>query len=78
MQRVPEADHERQTLSQPAEKTPIPPVTGYADGHEILFVHTDPSAPDTGAYPTQLWGSPPAGDRAGYWHAWPHDEVSSQ
>jgi hypothetical protein len=42
------------------EGTPvIPPVTGYADGEEIRFIHTETSDPDLAATLTEMMGGSP-------------------
>jgi len=36
----------------------VPPVKGYAEGHQILFLHTETSAPDVAKILTEMMGSP--------------------
>lgn len=41
-----------------ADAPPVPPVKGYAEGQEILFLHTEASAPQVAEMLTRMMGSP--------------------
>jgi hypothetical protein len=55
---VPTPETQRQNLTQPAAKAPIPSIVGYFDNQQVLFVHTEASDPDIGAHLTRKSGSP--------------------
>ena len=46
------------TMMAPKDAPVVPPVTGYADGQEILFLHTETSDPKIAKILTDMMGSP--------------------
>ena len=46
------------SMMTPADAPVVPPVTGYADGQEILFLHTETSDPKIAKILTDMMGSP--------------------
>lgn len=51
-------DRPRENPTQPGEGPAVPPIYGYYDGREILFVHTEISDPEMGEHLTRMMGSP--------------------
>jgi hypothetical protein len=45
-------------MTMPADAPVIPPVTGYAEGETILFLHTEVSDPEIAKLMTDMMGSP--------------------
>ncbi len=46
------------TMMTPKDAPVVPPVTGYADGRKILFLHTETSDPKIAKILTDMMGSP--------------------
>ncbi len=46
------------TMMTPKDAPVVPPVTGYADGRKILFLHTETSDPEIAKILTDMMGSP--------------------
>ena len=56
----PEAQSGMSGMKQAASKAPrLPPVTGYAEGQEIYFVHSEPSDPKIAKMLTEMMGGSP-------------------
>jgi hypothetical protein len=45
-------------MGMEAEGPQVPPVTGYAEGEEVLFLHTEASDPEIAETLTEMMGSP--------------------
>ncbi|MBI2179157.1 MAG: hypothetical protein HYU38_12695 [Candidatus Tectomicrobia bacterium] len=52
------APTQRAGMAAPAGAPVVPPVTGYLDGKEILFLHTETSDPKIAKLLTDMMGSP--------------------
>ncbi len=50
-------------MTMPANAPTVPPVTGYSEGQEILFIHTEASDPKIAKILTDMMGGSPTGDR---------------
>ncbi len=46
-------------MKMPANAPTVPPVTGYSEGHEILFIHTETSDPKIAKILTDMMGGSP-------------------
>ena len=47
------------SMTMPANAPTVPPVTGYSDGQEILFIHTEASDPKIAKILTDMMGGSP-------------------